>query len=108
MFLHECKVCGEKFEIGQALGGHMQKHQVMKHERGRDDVGHVLQQLEVEALPKLMVEALLGLKVDVLKEQKAKSDRSEGVMSKADEDEGASHTANEIHSYYEFLKLADA
>ncbi|GKB83097.1 hypothetical protein Tco_0949992 [Tanacetum coccineum] len=95
---------------------------------GGDDVGHALQQPKVETLQELKVEALQELKVDVLQEQKAKSDRSEGVMSKddnfkeetstsdsgrqefqfcdlrvpADEDAGASHT------YYEFLKPADA
>ncbi|GKB40090.1 zinc finger protein ZAT11-like protein [Tanacetum coccineum] len=64
MFLHECKVCGEKFEIGHALGGHTRKHQGMKHEAGElknaggDDVGHVLQKPEVEALQELKVEAL--------------------------------------------------
>ncbi|GJX39041.1 zinc finger protein ZAT12-like protein [Tanacetum coccineum] len=140
MFLHGCKVCGEKFEIGQALGGHMRKHKRMKHEADElknavgDDVGHVLQQPKVEALQELKVEALQELKVDVLQEQKAKSDRSEGVISKddnfkqetstsdsgrqefqfcdlrvpVDEDEGASHIANQIHTYYEFLKPADA
>ncbi|GJT91945.1 zinc finger protein ZAT11-like protein [Tanacetum coccineum] len=95
MFLHECKVCGEKFKIEQALGGNMQKHQGMKHEAGRDNVGHVLQQLEVKAFSELTVEALLELKFYDL-------------HVPADEDEGASHTANQIHSYYEFLKLADA
>ncbi|GJT32688.1 zinc finger protein ZAT12-like protein [Tanacetum coccineum] len=126
MFLHECKVCGEKFEIGQALCGHMRKHKRMKYEAGEE--------LKVEALQELKVEALQELKVDVLQEQKAKSDRSEGVISKddnfkqetstsdsgrqefqfcdlrvpVDEDEGASHIANQIHTYYEFLKPADA
>ncbi|GJS72982.1 hypothetical protein Tco_0705823 [Tanacetum coccineum] len=128
----------KKFEIGQALGGHMRKHKRMKHEAGEvktadsNNVAHVLQQLkvealqelEVEALQELKVEALQELKVDVLQEQKAKSDRSEGVMSKddnfkeetstsdsgrqefqfcnlrvpVDEDEGASHIANQIHT----------
>ncbi|PWA62113.1 Zinc finger, C2H2 [Artemisia annua] len=83
---------------------------------------------------KQKVEALQELKVESLQKQKAKSDQSEGVMSKddnfkeetstsdsgrqefqfcdlrvpADEDEGASHTVNQIHTYYEFLKPADA
>lgn len=30
--MHECAICGKKFAMGQALGGHMRKHRVSVYE----------------------------------------------------------------------------
>nr|GEW20536.1 hypothetical protein [Tanacetum cinerariifolium] len=96
----------------KALGGHMRKHKRMKHEAGEvktadsNNVGHALQQPKVEALQELEVEALHELNVDVLQEQKAKSDRSEGVMSKDDNFKEETATSDSDRQEFHFVICA--
>jgi hypothetical protein len=30
--MHECSICGQKFSLGQALGGHMRRHKAIINE----------------------------------------------------------------------------
>ncbi|KAE9619446.1 putative transcription factor C2H2 family [Lupinus albus] len=42
--MHECSICGKKFSLGQALGGHMRRHKVdaTNYEEGFNSINHVI------------------------------------------------------------------